>query len=145
MALRLAVLISTALLLFGCVRPKTATESREGCGSCHAPHYVEIGACAECHRGQPSAARKELAHARLLSGRVAEHGLTQGKAVSEGRRMVDAAACRRCHTIGGQGNALATNLDRVVWEREQSGLMTSITRPVENMPAFGFDDDQARR
>ena len=57
--------------------------------------------------------------------------------------MVDAAACRRCHTIGGQGNALATNLDRVVWEREQSGLMTSITRPVENMPAFGFDDDQA--
>jgi cytochrome c2 len=89
------------------------------------------------------AARKELAHARLLSGRVAEYVLTSAKAVSEGRQLVDAAACRRCHTIGGVGNRLATNLDNVVWTREQRELMTSITEPVENMPMFAFDRGQA--
>lgn len=143
MALRFAVLIPTALLLLGCVKAELAARPRENCGSCHAAHYAEIGTCAECHRGQPEAARKELAHARLISGRAAEHGMPRGKAVSEGQRLVEAAACRRCHTIGGLGNRLATNLDTVVWGREQRELMTSITKPVENMPAFGFDSDQA--
>lgn len=69
--------------------------------------------------------------------------MTRGKAVSEGRQLVEAAACRRCHTIGGLGNRLATNLDSAVWGREQRELMTSITKPVENMPTFGFDRDQA--
>jgi cytochrome c2 len=142
LALRIAVLIAASTLLFACVKTKPA-EPRAGCGSCHAPHYVEIGACAECHRGQPLAARKELAHARLLSGRVAEYVLTNGKAVSEGRQLVEAAACRRCHAIGGQGNRLATNVDNVVWNREQRELMTSITEPVENMPVFAFDRGQA--
>jgi cytochrome c2 len=87
-------------------------------------------------------ARKELAHARLLTGRAAEHSLARGKTVTEGRKLVEAAACRRCHTIGGQGNRLATNLDNVAWKREQRELMTSITAPVENMPIFDFDHDQ---
>jgi len=143
LALRVALLISASLLLSGCVKAKPATESREACGSCHPAHYAEIGACAECHRGQPSAARKELAHARLLSGKASEHRLTNGKAVTEGRQLVEAAACRRCHTIGGLGNRLAANLDLVVWKREQRELMTSITAPVENMPAFGFDRGQS--
>jgi mono/diheme cytochrome c family protein len=63
--------------------------------------------------------------------------------VSEGRKLVEASACRRCHTIGGQGNRLATNLDSVAWNREQSELLTSITQPVENMPVFDFDRGQA--
>jgi mono/diheme cytochrome c family protein len=142
LALRVALLISAALF-FGCVKPKPADETREACGSCHARHYASIGTCAECHRGEPSAARKELGHARLLSGRAAEHSLTGGKAVSEGRQLVEATACRRCHTIGGLGNRLATNLDNVVWKREQRELMTSITTPVENMPVFGFDRGQS--
>ncbi len=143
MALRFAVLIATSLLLFGCVKAEPAAGPRENCGSCHASHYAELGACAECHRGQPMATRKELAHARLISGRAAEHGLTRGKAVDEGRQLIEAAACRRCHTIGGLGNRLATNLDSVVWRREQRELRTSITEPVENMPAFGFDSGQS--
>jgi len=140
---RLAAVISASMLALGCVKARTAAEPREGCSSCHAAHYAEIGACAECHRGQPSAARKELAHARLLSGRAAEHRLANGNAVMEGRKLVEAAACRRCHTIGDQGNRLATKLDSVVWKREQGDLMASITEPVENMPAFGFDRGQA--
>jgi mono/diheme cytochrome c family protein len=143
LGLRLALLISASLLVPGCVKARPAAEAREGCGSCHAPHYTEAGSCDDCHRGQPSSARKELAHARLLTGRVAEHGLTGGKTVAEGRRLVEAAACRRCHTIGDQGNRLATNLDKVAWKREQRELMTSITAPVENMPVFDFDRDQA--
>ena len=132
-----------SLLLVGCVKAGTEAEPREACGSCHTAHYAAIGACVECHRGQPSSARKELAHARLLSGRAAEHGLRNGPAVREGQELVEAAACRRCHTIGGLGNTLATNLDRVVWKREQRELMTSITAPVENMPVFGFDRGQS--
>lgn len=62
--------------------------------------------------------------------------------MGEGRKLVEAAACRRCHTIGGEGNRLATNLDSVVWKREQSELLTSITQPVENMPVFDFDRGQ---
>ena len=38
---------------------------------------------------------------------------------------------------------MATNLDSAVWKREQGELMTSITAPVENMPVFDFDRDQA--
>lgn len=143
MGLRLALLISASLLLQGCVKARSTAEAREGCGSCHAPHHTDAGACEDCHRGQPSAARKELAHARLLSGKAAEYGQRSGPAVSEGRKLVEAAACRRCHTIGGLGNHLATNLDGVVWKREQSELVTSITQPVENMPVFDFDRGQA--
>lgn len=143
MGFRLAFLISASLLLQGCVKARTGDGAREGCGSCHAAHYAEAGACDDCHRGQPSSARKELAHARLLSGRAAEHRLRNGPAVSEGRRLVEAAACRRCHTIGAGGNRLATNLDNVAWKREQPELMTSITEPVENMPVFDFDRGQA--
>lgn len=143
MALRFALLIATSLLLFGCVRAEPAAGRRENCGSCHASHYADVGTCAECHRGEPMATRKELAHARLIGGRAAEHGITRGEAVSEGRQLVEAAGCRRCHMIGGIGNRLATNLDRVVWGREQRELRTSITEPVENMPAFGFDSNQS--
>ena len=143
MGLRLTLLISASLLVPGCVKAKPAAGAREGCGSCHAPHYAGAGSCDDCHRGQPSSARKELAHARLLRGRAAEHRLRSGAAVSEGRKLVEAAACRRCHTIGGLGNRLATNLDNVVWTREQPELTASITEPVENMPVFDFDRGQA--
>lgn len=63
--------------------------------------------------------------------------------MSEGRKLVEAAACRRCHTIDGEGNGLATNLDSVVWKREQDELLTSITQPVENMPVFDLGRGQA--
>jgi mono/diheme cytochrome c family protein len=62
--------------------------------------------------------------------------------VREGARLVDAASCRRCHTIGGKGNRLATNLDGVVARREQPELAAAITAPAESMPTFGFDRGQ---
>lgn len=86
--------------------------------------------------------RKEIGHHRLLTGRAAEQGLLDGLAVAEGQRRVEQLACRRCHTVGGSGNGLATNLDRVAWTRDQRDLETSIGEPVENMPRFGLDASQ---
>jgi mono/diheme cytochrome c family protein len=144
LAPRPAVLIALlGLLPGGCLKaPSTAARER-GCRSCHEAHYVREGACHECHRGDPGAEREALAHARLLTGRVAEHRLVDGLAPREGRRLVDRLACRRCHSIGGKGNRLATNLDGVVWKREQAQLVSSILEPVENMPAFGLARGQA--
>ncbi len=59
--------------------------------------------------------------------------------MEEGRKNVERLACRRCHTIDGTGNRLATDLDRVAWMRDQAGLVWSIGDPVVNMPRFGLD------
>jgi cytochrome c2 len=102
-----------------------------------------VGTCRDCHRGNPDAAREELAHERLLTRRAAELRLPGSLALREGQRLVGALACRRCHTIGGKGNRVATNLDAVVWKRQQAELVRSIREPVENMPDFGLDEGQA--
>jgi mono/diheme cytochrome c family protein len=125
------------------VRPPPVAGGRTGCGSCHAPHHLREGTCQDCHRGDPGAEREELAHARLVAGRAAEHGLPGGLAPREGRRLVARLACRRCHVIGGEGNRLAADLDRVVWSREQGQLVASLLEPVDFMPAFGLDQAQA--
>jgi mono/diheme cytochrome c family protein len=85
----------------------------------------------------------ELAHERLLTGRAAFLRLPDSPAMREGRDLVEALACRRCHAIGEKGNRLATSLDAVVWKREQAQLVLSIREPVENMPRFGLDEEQA--
>jgi mono/diheme cytochrome c family protein len=144
LAARPALLIAPLLLaLGGCLKDRRAADAQPVCGNCHAPHYVQEGGCADCHRGDPRADRAELAHARLLTGRAAEHRVPDGPAVREGRRLVEDLACRRCHTVGGTGNRLATDLDQVAWSREQRQLTASILEPVENMPAFGLGREQA--
>lgn len=130
------------LALGGCVKAQSTARQESACGSCHAPHYVREGACHDCHRGNPAAERMELAHERLLTGRASELLLPDGPAQREGRRLVETLACRRCHSIGGEGNRLATDLDKVVWTRQQAELVSSIREPVENMPRFGLDERQ---
>jgi cytochrome c2 len=142
LAPRAAVLIA-ALALGGCLKAQSTATRDTGCRSCHGAHYVREGTCQECHRGNPGAERRELAHAQLLTGRAASLRLAGGPALREGQGLVVALACRRCHTIGGKGNRLATTLDAVVWKREQAQLVSSIREPVENMPRFGLDEGQA--
>jgi mono/diheme cytochrome c family protein len=142
LAPRAAVLIA-ALALGGCLKAPASAGREAGCRSCHEAHFVREGACHDCHRGNPRAAREELAHERLLTGRAAEHRLPEGRAVREGRRLVETLACRRCHAISGKGNHLATSLDAVAWKRQQAELVSSIREPVENMPQFGLDEGQA--
>jgi mono/diheme cytochrome c family protein len=138
-----AALLIAVLLLGGCLKAPATVAREEGCRSCHEAHYIREGACQDCHRGDPGASRQALAHERLLTGRAAEHWLSDGDGLREGRRLVEALACRRCHTIAGKGNRLATSLDAIVWSREQTALVTSIRDPVENMPQFGLDEAQA--
>ena len=142
MAPRAALLIAS-LLLGGCLKAPSTAGRETGCRSCHEAHYVREGACRDCHRGNEGARRAELAHERLLTGRAAEHRRAEGLAVREGQRLVETLACRRCHAIGGKGNRLATSLDAVAWRREQAQLVLSIREPVENMPRFGLDEEQA--
>lgn len=140
---RHAILIGLALLgVTGCARTTPAVTARGGCASCHETHYVEAGSCESCHRGDPDAARKELAHDRLIRGRAAEHRLANSAAVREGERLANRLACRRCHTIGDTGNRLAVSLDRAVWKREQSALERSIREPAEAMPRFALNATQ---
>jgi cytochrome c2 len=135
--------MALAAALGGCMKPGRATP--RGCLDCHQVHYVREGTCAECHRGDPAAQRAEQAHLRLLNGAAAAHRMPASRLLRDGLRLVDALACRRCHTIGGRGNALATNLDRVVWRRQQAELETSISEPAESMPTFGLSRAQAER
>jgi mono/diheme cytochrome c family protein len=139
-----AALLIAALFLAGCLKQPSSLARERGCRSCHEAHYVREGACQDCHRGNPSAAREELAHERLLTGRAAEYRLAHGPATRDGQRLVEILACRRCHTISGKGNHLATSLDAVAWKREQAQLVGSIREPVENMPKFGLDGAQAQ-
>jgi mono/diheme cytochrome c family protein len=86
--------------------------------------------------------RKEVAHDRLLTGGAAAHMLTDGPVVQRGRMLVNQAACRRCHTIGGTGNTDAIVLDAVAWSRSQAHLAGALEQPVDGMPAFHFDRRQ---
>ena len=143
MATRFSLLIALPLLLAGgCARAPATLQTAESCPSCHAPHRPDRGRCASCHRGDPVAERKELAHHRLIRGEAAEHRFPDSQAVAEGRRNVERLACRRCHTIDGSGHRLATNLDRVAWMRDQTGLARSLGEPAANMPRFGLDGRQ---
>lgn len=140
MAIRHTVLIALAVLgLAACAGPAPSPVSaRGGCVGCHQKHRVDAGSCESCHRGDPEASRKELAHDRLLRGKAAEYRLAASPAVREGERLVGQLACRRCHTLGDTGNRLATSLDGAVWKREQSELERSIQEPVEAMPRFAL-------
>ena len=132
MAARLAVLIVAAFpLLTGCVgaQPTGAAAGAPMCRSCHVPHHADLGTCVECHRGNASTTRKELAHDHLLISAAAMHTFKSAPPVVEGGRLVEKAACRRCHRIGGTGNQVATELDRVVWDRSQDDLRQAITAP----------------
>jgi cytochrome c2 len=104
LASRLPLLIAPVLLLAGgCAKTNAEFHAAESCRTCHAPHHLDRGPCASCHGGDPAAARKKLAHHRLITGRAAEHGLPDSPAVTEGRRRVDRLACRRCHTADSSG------------------------------------------
>lgn len=112
------------------------------CLSCHPVHHAGAGTCSSCHGGDGRTSRKDIAHQKLVPGRLARYLLPGDPAVSRGNSSIDAASCRRCHTIGGRGNRLAGNLDRLV-KRHPLQILNSIITPVEFMPDFRFDDATA--
>lgn len=111
------------------------------CLACHTVHYAERGGCPDCHRGNPSSERKNIAHAGLIPGKYAFFALGDQPHVKNGNRLIDQYACRRCHVIDGRGNRLAVSLDMAAAGKTPGELAGSIRRPVEFMPDFGMDEE----
>lgn len=132
------LLIGALVSLAACGPPQRRAAGTPRCLDCHAVHHAETGSCVSCHRGDPGATRPALAHRGLLDGALAAHAWPQGEVVTRGRALIELAACRRCHAIGGEGQKVAVALDRVAWSREPAALRASIREPVDNMPDFGF-------
>jgi cytochrome c2 len=108
------------------------------CLDCHAAHYVWLGACVDCHRGDPNATRPDLAHHRLLSGAAAAWALPGSPVLPRGQALRDSLGCRRCHVSGGRGERLAIELDSVAWPRSQAELRQALVTPATSMPRFGL-------
>lgn len=120
-----------------------AVPVRQLCLVCHPVHYVEHGGCIDCHRGNPSSDRKNIAHRMLIAGRYARFTLGETSQVLQGKRLIDQYACRRCHVIGGKGNRLSVSLDRSAARTPPEELASSILKPVRNMPDFGLEQNRA--
>lgn len=126
-------------MFFICI-PVWGGQPTQNCLSCHSSHYVERGGCPDCHRGNPYAGRKTVAHAGLISGKYAFFTMSDDQHVKIGKRLMDQYSCRRCHVSDGRGNRLAASLDVAAAGKTAEELVESIRRPVDNMPNFGMDE-----
>lgn len=113
------------------------------CLKCHPSHYSEVGSCTHCHRGDPRTDRVELAHHDLIAGRFAWFALPDSPLTQYGVQLVGQAGCRRCHQSGGKGNALASDLDRLLPAARPEEVLQSIRQPVLFMPDFAFPEATA--
>lgn len=114
------------------------------CLVCHPRHYEAAGSCSDCHRGDPRSSRKNIAHSGLVGGAYAPRGGREAqRRVESGKRLIERFGCRRCHLQAGRGNRLAMDLDQAGSMRSPVALQRSIRYPVDAMPDFRVDDEQA--
>lgn len=134
-----AILIVSAVLFL----PGLAVSAqRSSCLVCHRPHYEAQGSCTGCHRGNDRTDRKDIAHHDFIPGRFAHFTVPGDPIVEQGRKLIDVLACRRCHTYGGKGTRLATNLAKLTSRATPQGIFDSIKSPVLFMPNFHCDELQ---
>ncbi len=117
-----------------------AAPSIPRCLACHPAHYRDRGGCVDCHRGNPGTERIAIAHDRLIAARFSYFTLGDSPVVAQGNTLAGTAGCRRCHTIGGKGTTLASDLDRLAGNARPEDLAASIQHPVAQMPDFHFGD-----
>lgn len=113
------------------------------CTKCHKPHYVEVGTCAACHRGEMRSSRENVAHVGLLTAEYSSF-YTDKKAVAAGERIVTDSACRRCHNIGAEGGSAAADLNSSVMKYAGEYLDDKIKNVNQYMPDFHFTDTERR-
>lgn len=114
--------------------------AQESCISCHADSCVErreAFMCTSCHGGIAGTSREDIAHYRLTEGRYADF-LTESPSVQRGAAAIDELLCRRCHTIGGRGMRMASNLDATIKRLTARQIDGNITAPNEQMPEFNL-------
>jgi len=123
----------------------SAAVAQPRCLECHSLHYGEVGTCTTCHRGDDRTEREEIAHRELIAARFASFLLPESPEVKGGAEMLDRLGCRRCHVLGGKGNAVATDLDRVLPAARPEELAEALRTPVVYMPNFHLaEEDMAR-
>lgn len=135
MGLCASVLIPLVLLISVC---PAGAAARNHCLDCHAPHYVERGDCSHCHRGTQQTGRKQLAHSGLIRGAYAGFTDPRSEQLLAGKKLADQAACRRCHSLAGTGNRLASNLDSLLWTTRPESIRKALVEPALYMPDFRF-------
>ena len=137
MVARLPLLILLPTLLLALFLPGSLLAGARGCCGCHPLHYTDLGSCVSCHRGDDRTDRKRIAHNQLISARYAGFTLPGSDRVARGKRLLERFGCRRCHTAGREGTALAASLDRL-GEKAPEELAAAIARPASGMPDFRF-------
>lgn len=141
MAVRRA-LLTTALAALLILAEGEALAAKISCLECHRPHYRAIGSCVSCHGGDPRSNRLRIAHHDLVQARYAWFAVAGAAPVERGRKLIEAFACRRCHTTAGKGNKLASNLDRLPAGTTARNIHDAINSPALMMPRFFFDERQ---
>ena len=122
--------------------PGAASAAQASCLQCHRPHYQERGSCVSCHRGDDRSDRLRIAHHDLIPARFVWFRIAGAAPVRRGEKLMEVFACRRCHTSGGKGNRLASNLDRLPAGTTPQEIFDAIKSPAQLMPDFRLDDRQ---
>lgn len=113
------------------------------CISCHENVCVnKPDNCISCHRGDSSTSRKDIAHYKLIKGKYASYTDKSNPKTQKGIKIIEKAACTRCHNIGKSGATLASDLNSAVKRLTTDEIIKSIKEPVINMPLFQFNDEE---
>lgn len=140
MVFRTALLIILFILFLPLDRPVEAREP--SCLKCHASHYLRMGSCVSCHRGDPRSSRLTVAHQGLIPSRFSHYALPRSQVTKRGRRHLQTAGCRRCHLINDRGNRLAADLDKIARKVPPVQLFGAVRKPALLMPDFHFTETQ---
>jgi len=130
------------LILFVWLAPHVAFSAEPGCLNCHASHYEDWGNCNFCHRGIQKTGRKDIAHHGLIVGRYAFFRFPEDPIIEQGKQLLSAFACRRCHTAGKMGNHLSADLDTRSNNLQPDEIFAAIKLPSSFMPDFRFTQPQ---
>lgn len=119
-----------------------ALAGKVSCLNCHPSHYTGSGTCSSCHRGDNRSDRLAIAHRDLIGAKFSWFAIAGSQPLLRGEKLLVTFACRRCHTTGGKGNRLASNLDRLPVNTTPQMIFEAIKSPALFMPDFRFDDQQ---
>lgn len=114
--------------------------AKVSCLKCHPQHCRKRGSCVSCHKGDPRSDRLRIAHHDLVAARFSWYGIADAPPVVRGNKLLESFACRRCHTTGGKGNRLASNLDRLPSGTSAQDIFDSIRSPALLMPQFRLEE-----
>ena len=79
-----------------------------------------------------------MAHGNLIKGQQASFTNPRSASLVAGKKLAEQTACRRCHTLAGTGNRLASNLDSLLWTTRPDLIHKALVEPALYMPDFHF-------